>query len=99
MQAGISHMQMATTAEPINSHQLAQATKQEQKQIIGERLYNKIGHLVAQEDIGKITGMMLEMDNSELLIILENEELLATKVNEATSVLRRSKENGNVQTA
>lgn len=99
MQPGVNHMQMANTAEPINSHQLAQASKQEQKQIIGERLYNKIGHMVPQEEIGKITGMMLEMDNSELLIILENEELLATKVTEASSVLRRSKDSGNAPTA
>jgi hypothetical protein len=62
------------------------------------------------EDIGKITGMMLEMDNSEILVVflyirelelefkkiflqmvLENEDLLQVKVNEAVAVLQASK--------
>jgi hypothetical protein len=32
------------------------------------------------QEAGKITGMMLEMDNSELLMMLESEELLRSKV-------------------
>jgi polyadenylate-binding protein len=37
---------------------------------------------------GKITGMMLEMDNSELLMLLETPDMLKGKVDEALRVLQ-----------
>lgn len=61
---------------------------------MGERIYPLIERIYHGPDVGKITGMMLEMDNSELLMMLENEELLHSKVNEAASVLASSKGDG-----
>ncbi|KAE9555876.1 hypothetical protein FO519_000856 [Halicephalobus sp. NKZ332] len=58
-----------------------------QKQLIGERLFPKIAEFVSPENVAKITGMMLEMDNPELLHLLENDQLLAVKVKEANAVL------------
>jgi hypothetical protein len=58
---------------------LANAGPQEQKQMLGEALYPKIYQ--SQPDLaGKITGMLLEMDSSELLYLLENEEALGAKM-------------------
>lgn len=48
--------------------------------------------LLLQYDLAaKITGMLLEMDNSELLLLLESPESLEAKVDEAVQVLKQSK--------
>lgn len=65
---------------------LAQSEPQEQKQLIGEQLYRQI-YTLHPELTGKITGMLLEMDNSELLHMLEVPESLKSKVEEAVAVL------------
>jgi len=72
---------------------LSSATSQEQKQILGEHLYPLISNLCKEEHVGKITGMLLEMDNQELILVLENPELLRERVNEATNVLLQSSTN------
>ncbi|SJL00462.1 related to Polyadenylate-binding protein, cytoplasmic and nuclear [Armillaria ostoyae] len=65
---------------------LASASPMEQKQMLGEVIYMKIA--ASQPDLaGKITGMLLEMDNAELLHLLENNDAMNSKVNEALSVL------------
>jgi len=58
----------------------------EQKQMLGEVLYMRIAS--TQPDLaGKITGMLLEMDNSELLHLLESQDAMNAKVTEALVVL------------
>ena len=59
-----------------------------QRQILGEKLYPFVAR-VAPDMAGKITGMMLEMDISELLLLLESPDLLRNKVEEARRVLSR----------
>jgi polyadenylate-binding protein len=77
--------------EPLTTQMLASALPQEQKQMLGERLYPLIGRICKDSDVGKITGMMLEMDNAELLMMLQDEDLLQAKVNEAANVLREDR--------
>ncbi|CAJ0583470.1 unnamed protein product, partial [Mesorhabditis spiculigera] len=78
--------------EPLTSHVLAQASPQEQKQMLGERIYTLIEKMYTggQNDAGKITGMMLEMDNSELIMILQDNDLFRNKVEEAANVLKQA---------
>ncbi|XP_074606406.1 polyadenylate-binding protein 1A-like [Acropora palmata] len=73
--------------EPLNSRELAAASPQEQKQVIGERLYPLI-QSTHPDQAGEITGMLLEIDNAELLHMLESREALADKTQEVVSVLR-----------
>lgn len=79
----------APAAQPDLAQQLAAATPQQQKQILGEKLYPIIEkhRSVQPEQAGKITGMLLDMDVSELLNLYEAPEALDTKVIEAINVL------------
>jgi polyadenylate-binding protein len=72
---------------PLTAAALAAAPASVQKQMLGEKLYPAISRY-QPELAGKITGMMLEMDNSELLILLESEGQLKQKVDEALRVLQ-----------
>uniref|UniRef100_A0A8D2N6T5 Polyadenylate-binding protein n=1 Tax=Zonotrichia albicollis TaxID=44394 RepID=A0A8D2N6T5_ZONAL len=73
--------------EPLTASLLAAAPPQEQKQMIGERLYPLI-HVMHPSLAGKITGMLLEIDNSELLLLLESPDSLRSKIEEAVTVLQ-----------
>lgn len=76
--------------EPLTASMLADAPPAEQKQMLGERLYPVIEAMRPQL-AGKITGMLLEIDNSELLHMLEHTESLKAKVGEAVAVLQAHK--------
>merc|ERR1711957_640399 len=71
----------------LTAAQLAAAPAAVQKQMLGERLYPAIAKIHPQL-AGKITGMMLEMDNSELLMMLESQAQMKEKVDEALRVLQ-----------
>ncbi|KAG1446061.1 hypothetical protein G6F56_009697 [Rhizopus delemar] len=83
--------QPARPSEPavrqLTAQDLATFAPEAQKQMLGERLYPLIN---AQEPeyAGKITGMLLEMDNNELLQLLNDKNTLYSKVSEATAVLK-----------
>eukprot|EP01048_Picozoa_sp_COSAG05_P015087 COSAG05_NODE_1777_length_4100_cov_290.731317_2_plen_656_part_00 len=93
MQMGMQPMpmqmqqQMPPPAEAgLTAASLAAAPQHQQKQMLGERLYPLI-HAAQPELAGKITGMLLEMDNSELLLLLDSQDQLSEKIAEAIKVL------------
>lgn len=73
-------------APVINASTLANMSLNEQKHYLGETLYPLIFPLVG-DAAGKITGMMLEMDNSELIHLLESPPALKEKVTDAMRAL------------
>merc|ERR1712088_1069653 len=80
--------------EPLTASMLAAAPPQEQKQMLGERLFPLIQGMYP-ELAGKITGMLLEIDNSELVHMLEHGESLKGKVDEAVAVLQAHQSKSN----
>ncbi|KAJ6965158.1 polyadenylate-binding protein 8-like [Populus alba x Populus x berolinensis] len=66
---------------------LANATPDQQRTMLGENLYPLVEQL-EPEAAAKVTGMLLEMDQTEVLHLLESPEALKAKVNEAMEVLR-----------
>ncbi|VEN48648.1 unnamed protein product [Callosobruchus maculatus] len=90
LQAAAASVQQAVHIqgqEPLTATMLAAAPPQEQKQMLGERLFPLIQRMYP-DLAGKITGMLLEIDNTELLHMLEHNESLKNKVEEAVAVLQ-----------
>uniref|UniRef100_A0A2K5EXF9 Polyadenylate-binding protein n=1 Tax=Aotus nancymaae TaxID=37293 RepID=A0A2K5EXF9_AOTNA len=74
-------------AQPQVTMQQPAVYVQEQKQMLSERLFPLI-QAMHPTVAGKIPGMLLEIDNSELLHMLESPESLRSKANEAVAVLQ-----------
>ncbi|KAJ4890734.1 Polyadenylate-binding protein 4 [Raphanus sativus] len=66
---------------------LAQASPAQQRTMLGEALYPLVDQ-IEHENAAKVTGMLLEMDQTEVLHLLESPEALNAKVSEALDVLR-----------
>lgn len=69
--------------------QLAVLDNAQAKQLLGEKLFVEIAKH-EKEAAGKITGMLLEMDNTELIMLLEEKSALRKKINEALLVLQQA---------
>eukprot|EP00210_Caulerpa_lentillifera_P001678 g1613.t1 len=71
-----------------NSASIVDSTSTEQQKILlGEQLYPLV-HSINSIKAAKITGMLLEMDNEEILYLIERPEALQDKVEEALGVLK-----------
>ncbi|XP_037495544.1 polyadenylate-binding protein 4 [Jatropha curcas] len=76
---------------------LANATPEQQRTLLGENLYPLVDQL-EHENAAKVTGMLLEMDQTEVLHLLESPESLEAKVAEAMEVLRTVQQQANSPT-
>lgn len=79
-------MNLPTTAL---SSSLAAASPEQQRVMLGEQLYPLVEQL-EHDRAGKVTGMLLELDQTEVLHLIESPEALRTKVAEAMDVLQMS---------
>jgi polyadenylate-binding protein len=91
-------MQQPQQPPPLTASALADAPAERRKNMIGERIYPLI-HQLQPQLAGKITGMLLEFENSELLNLLESPPDLKKRVNEAIEVLNAHQKSGKSQAA
>ncbi|KAK9748345.1 hypothetical protein RND81_02G051200 [Saponaria officinalis] len=66
---------------------LANSSPEQQRTMLGESLYPLVD-AIEHENAAKVTGMLLEMDQTEVLHLLESPDALKAKVAEAMEVLR-----------
>ncbi|KAL6003333.1 hypothetical protein ACLOJK_023556 [Asimina triloba] len=66
---------------------LASASPDQQRLMLGEQLFPLVDRL-EHDHAGKVTGMLLEMDQTEVLHLIESPDALKKKVAEAMEVLR-----------
>ncbi|XP_045809594.1 polyadenylate-binding protein 3-like [Trifolium pratense] len=69
---------------------LASATPENQRMMLGEHLYPLVDRLTPNQHTAKVTGMLLEMDQSEVIHLIESPDDLKTKVSEALQVLHNA---------
>ncbi|KAI3695586.1 hypothetical protein L1987_78584 [Smallanthus sonchifolius] len=89
--SGVIPLRDAAISQPIPigalASALANASPSEQRTMLGENLYPLVKQL-EPEAAAKVTGMLLEMDQTEVLHLLESPDALKAKVAEAKEVLR-----------
>eukprot|EP00494_Astrolonche_serrata_P020063 UN20280 len=67
---------------------LANSPPETQRMMLGENLYPLVDQL-EHDQAAKVTGMLLETDQTEVLHLLESPDALKAKVAEAVEVLHR----------
>lgn len=77
---------MEPSQTAISVAHIVSAPPENQKQLIGEIIYMRV-YDQYPDLAGKITGMLLEMENNELIRLLEDTPSLDMKINEALAVL------------
>lgn len=87
----------AVAAQPqrssiVDPAKLSKMSGEQQKNYLGEKLF---AHITDREpdNAAKITGMLLEMDNAEIVNLLDSPHLLGSKVQEALQVLKEHSQN------
>uniref|UniRef100_A0A8I6YP00 PABP n=1 Tax=Hordeum vulgare subsp. vulgare TaxID=112509 RepID=A0A8I6YP00_HORVV len=70
---------------------LANSPPEQQRLMLGESLYPLVDQL-EHDQAAKVTGMLLEMDQTEVLHLIESPDALKSKVAEAMEVLRSAQQ-------
>jgi len=74
--------------EHLTLEMLTKMSQEEAKRALGDRIYMQL-QPVHPEMAGKITGMLLDLDNPELLLLLENPQQMEQQVQDALKALEK----------
>lgn len=74
------------SSDQLSAEYLANLSDQDQKQLLGDRLFPLV-HLREPKNAPKITGMLLDMEVSDILHLIESTDALQQKIKEAVKVL------------
>ncbi|KAF7140837.1 hypothetical protein RHSIM_Rhsim06G0093100 [Rhododendron simsii] len=85
----IQVQRQAQTGHRVGSRRGGNPHQMQQHQMLGEQLYPLVERL-ERDHAGKVTGMLLEMDQTEVLHLIESPDSLKKRVSEALDVLRAS---------
>ncbi|GAU26792.1 hypothetical protein TSUD_288970 [Trifolium subterraneum] len=72
------------------SSTLASASPEIQQMMLGEHLLPLVSRLTLKDQAAKVTGMLLEMDQAEVIHLIETPDELKIKVSEAMQVLHEA---------
>ena len=73
----------------ITNERLAATAPADQKRLLGEHLYDLVLRTEFEDDAPKITGMILEMDNRDILDIINNHNLLMDAATDCKKAIER----------
>ena len=79
--------QMKMNEESLTMTMLAAAVPQDQKQMLGEKLFPRLYPDLA----GKVTGILLEKENKDILKMIEKQDYLTTSVKAVINMLTKKK--------
>lgn len=92
-----THYQPPPMVTAIKVPDISKMDTSQKKLALGESLYPIVNSLSNEKVAGKITGMLLEMSNEEVLQLLKNPAELRIKVSEAVTVLKSAWANNSEQ--
>ncbi|VEL38615.1 unnamed protein product, partial [Protopolystoma xenopodis] len=90
--AGVPSAGPAAGHHLVAGHQLTMAklaslTEDSQRDVLGNRLFPLV-YNYSPENASKLTGMLLEMDSAEVIHVLESEQALKDKLDEAMAMIQ-----------
>lgn len=80
------------TVDPVDSlvQQLQSLEMDDRTELLGTTLYSRVEPLCGEDFAPKITGMLLDMDQNDIIMLLRDPKSLETKIKEGLSLIKQN---------